>query len=582
MRPEALRLKIAQRTEGLALSRRHVRPREAASLAALAVLASLTEGLGLILMVPILRLVEAGGSGLARGDDPASRLWHMLDTPPRLVPLLIAFVVLIGLRSLLVQARILGAMALEARAVRRMRTELFATLLDANWRYLSAMRGGEALSAVLSLVERMGMALQSLFALGAALITLVAAGIGALLIAPAPALALAAGGLTVLAAYAGMRRRAGRHGMHLDQATRAFFAFFTERLAAVRIIKSHDREAAEVAAGRRVNRALDAARIGYQRSFALGQIALETTAGIALATSVWWAVTHWQAASFTLLPVIALFARCLPLLQAAQGSWQNWAHARPALRELADLLDKARAGREPGGNGTDVPEPCTAIVLDNITVRHPGRANPALSRVTLRLAKGSTTMLSGPSGAGKSTLADLVAGMIWPDEGEVRIDDQPLNHWGLASWRRRVAYVQQDPVLFDGTIRDNLLWAAPDADEVSLHHALAAASAGFVWQLPDGLDTVVGERGNRLSGGERQRIALARGLLRRPSVLILDEVTSALDRDNQTAIAAAVAGLKGSLTIVIVAHDGALAHLADRVVRIEAGRIVTQCDTVAA
>ena len=129
-------------------------------------------------------------------------------------------------------------------------------------------------------------------------------------------------------------------------------------------------------------------------------------------------------------------------------------------------------------------------------------------------------------------------------------------------------------MLFHASIRDNLRWSAPDADDAALTAALRDAAAGFVIGLPEGLDTVVGDRGGRLSGGERQRIALARGLLRTPSLLILDEATSALDAESESAVAEAIAGLHGRLTILIIGHRGGLAALADRSLRLENGRIV--------
>ena len=138
---------------------------------------------------------------------------------------------------------------------------------------------------------------------------------------------------------------------------------------------------------------------------------------------------------------------------------------------------------------------------------------------------------------------------------------------------QRVAYVEQDPVLLGGSIRSNLLWAAPDADEAHLNAALAAASATFVHDLPQGLETPVGDGGRRLSGGERQRLMLARALLREPSLLILDEATSALDPGNEAAIAQALERLRGRMAIVIICHRGALLGLADREARLELGRL---------
>jgi ATP-binding cassette, subfamily C, bacterial len=141
------------------------------------------------------------------------------------------------------------------------------------------------------------------------------------------------------------------------------------------------------------------------------------------------------------------------------------------------------------------------------------------------------------------------------------------------AWRSRVAYVQQDPVLLSASLRDNLRWAAPEADDARLAAALAAASAGFALDLPQGLDTPLGDGGRQLSGGERQRLMLARALLREPALLILDEATSALDAANEAQIAAALGPLRERMAVVVIGHRGKLVELADREIRLDAGQL---------
>ena len=289
---------------------------------------------------------------------------------------------------------------------------------------------------------------------------------------------------------------------------------------------------------------------------------------------MWLAVTSWHSTAVTLLPLIAISARCAPLLAAVQAGLQNIAHGLPALAELGRFCAEAREQAELDAGAVTAPRPRAELALDGVTVRHPGRGGAALDAVTLRLAVGSTTLLSGPSGAGKSTLADVLSGLVAPAAGCLRIDGAEVAGAAARAWRGQVAYVQQEPVLLNASIRDNLLWACPGASEERIGQALRDAAAGFVFALPDGIDTIVGDRGAQLSGGERQRIALARGLLREPDLLILDEVTSALDAANEAAVREAVARLKGRMTIVIIGHRGALAELADRRLTLAAGRLV--------
>jgi ATP-binding cassette subfamily C protein len=183
------------------------------------------------------------------------------------------------------------------------------------------------------------------------------------------------------------------------------------------------------------------------------------------------------------------------------------------------------------------------------------------------------TALIGPSGSGKSTLADLACGLLEPDDGQILIDGTPLDAQARRAWRGRVAYVQQDPVIFFGTMRQNLACANRSADDDAMWRALDAASATFARSLPQGLDTLLGEGARRLSGGERQRLMLARALMREPDLLVLDEATSALDAENDAAIAEAIAALKGRLTIIIICHRGAMLALADKTITLQGGRL---------
>ncbi len=204
-----------------------------------------------------------------------------------------------------------------------------------------------------------------------------------------------------------------------------------------------------------------------------------------------------------------------------------------------------------------------------------GGGAAALSGVSLDLRAGELTAIAGPSGAGKSTLADVLLGLLEPSAGAVLVDGVAVDDANRRRWRRSCGYVPQDPYLFHDTIRANLVWARPGAADDALWRALElAAAADFVAGLPLGLDTVVGDRGSRLSGGERQRIALARALAAEPALLVLDEATSQLDADNERLIVETLRSLRGRVTVVAVAHREAVLAAADRVVTLDAGRVV--------
>ncbi len=185
--------------------------------------------------------------------------------------------------------------------------------------------------------------------------------------------------------------------------------------------------------------------------------------------------------AMVLLPLVALLARALPLLGALQEAWQDRLHGAPALDDAAALMaDLERAQELPPVAGIFAPVPQASISLRDVVLCHQGRAACALDGVTLDFPLRTTTALVGASGAGKSTLADVVGGLLLADSGCLAVDGVPLDPAVLRAWRARVAYVQQEPLLFHDTIRENLRWAAPDANDAALAEALELASAGFV------------------------------------------------------------------------------------------------------
>src|SRR5262249_19811173 len=172
------------------------------------------------------------------------------------------------------------------------------------------------------------------------------------------------------------------------------------------------------------------------------------------------------------------------------------------------------------------------------------------------------------------TIADLLTGLQRPQRGSVTVDGRALDDSFVAAWRTEIGYVSQETFIFDDTVRGNLLWANPAASQEDITGALRLAKADFVVQLESGLETVLGERGARLSGGERQRLALARALLRRPQLLVLDEPTSSLDVENERHILDALERLRGQVTTVLITHRLSAVRRADVVYVLENGRLV--------
>lgn len=546
--------------------------RRAALLLALSLASAATEGVGLILLVPILAVMTGNATAPGMLADIAGWLGGR-DALGRMLAL---FVGLIALRGGLNLARTLVGLRVQRDLIDGLRLRAWRALLHCDWRVLSGMRQAGNANLLLTTIDRVGHGIERLLTAGVTVITLAGVGAASLAISPRLTAGALVGGALVILAYRGMRRRAHRLGVALDGVYDRIHAELTEGLSALRIIKSFGAEARTEDRLRRELTSLHQAERRFLRDNELGQLAMQVGNAAFLALIVWIALEYWQLDVMGMLPMIALFARGLPLLLTLQGCLQDIAYTRPAVDAATAMIASAEAAREPEADGTIIlPSVSHSIALRNVTVQFEGRARPALNSVSIVLPVNTITALTGPSGAGKSTLADVIGGLLTPDEGQLLLDDQPLELALRRAWRSRVTYVQQVPILFSGTVRDNLLWADPDADDHALRAALVEASAGFVLQLPDGLDTKVGEHGHQFSGGERQRLILARAMLRAPELLILDEAANALDRENDAAIASTILSLRERCTVLVIAHGGALEDVADRTVRISGG-IVTE------
>lgn len=256
--------------------------------------------------------------------------------------------------------------------------------------------------------------------------------------------------------------------------------------------------------------------------------------------------------------------------------WGELQRAAGATERLVELLQVQDSVQDPAQAGILADPIRGDIHLEDVTFHYPSRpAVAALDKVTLHVKAGETVALVGPSGAGKSTVIQLVLRFYDPETGVVRLDGSDLRDLARGDFRRSVALVPQDPVIFAASARDNIRFGRPDATDGDVESAARAAAAhDFINALPQGYDSPLGERGVMLSGGQKQRIAIARAILRDAPVLLLDEATSALDAESERLVQSAVETLAEGRTTIVIAHRLSTVKQADRIVVMDQGRIV--------
>ena len=282
----------------------------------------------------------------------------------------------------------------------------------------------------------------------------------------------------------------------------------------------------------------------------------------------------------TVLPTLGLFAaaafRILPSINRVLGAVQGLRYCLPVVDVLQTELNLATP--ETVNTRIVVTPFRAALELSQVTYSYPSASEPALRDIALTIQCGESVGFIGTSGAGKSTLVDILLGLLPPDTGEIRVDGENILG-NLRNWQDQIGYVPQSIFLTDDTLRRNVAFGLADKqiDDAAVQRGIRAAQLDeFVASLPDGLETLVGERGIRLSGGQRQRIGIARALYHDPAVLVLDEATSSLDTATEYDVMQAIRVLNGNKTVLIVAHRLSTVEHCDRVYRLEQGRLVAE------
>ena len=561
----------------------HSRP-QAPRTALFLTLGALLEGAGLLLLVPLLGVVLGEGSGSRWVDRFTAGLLDLAGAGSQLAKLglvLGLFGLIVIVRGLVIRARDVLLARLQVGFVEAQRLRIIQLLTGSRWEATTRLRHGRIMHVLGGDIDACGDGTALLLHATVALTLL--AGQMLLMFLLSWKLALFILGLLVVGAIA-MRpllKRAQRLGQSLTNANLSLVSGTNQFLGGLKLALSQDLQLGFLRSFQATLREAAERRVAFVRQRTEAQLLITTAGAIVASLVILGGVGLFAAAPATLLAFLFVLSRMVTPLGQVQMGVQQVFHTLPAyakVKELQAELSAAQADERPAANAMLAPS--GRIRFDHVSFWHDGDgagATQGVRDLDFTLEEGSFIGLVGPSGAGKTTLCDLLVGLYPPRRGQISIGGRPLEGDTLRAWRTSLSYVSQDPFLFHDSIEANLLWARPEAPEEQLWAALRIAGAdGFVRQLSDGLQTIVGERGALVSGGERQRLAFARALLREPKLLVLDEATNAIDVAAERGLLERLCAMPGRPTIVMVAHRDASLALCDRLIELRDGHVVRE------
>ncbi|TGS37751.1 MULTISPECIES: ABC transporter ATP-binding protein [unclassified Mesorhizobium] len=544
------------------------------------ILGSLTEGISILLLIPLLHLVGRADQDFAvRLPNIDFVRWLVPGGTLQLTTVLCALVGLVAVQAAFNRFKSVYMARLLFDFINRLRMNLFESIGKARWGVFTRMRGSDLDHALTGDIDRVQGAAFSLLMLVQIAVLLAGYLVISMFISPVMTAFAVVIGIVMFIALQPFRSRATAFGRILTSNRQDQYRTVSEFLGGIKVAKSLNVEGSYFAQLQATLEKMKADNIAYVRNSSIGTAVFQVASVVGLSVFIYVALVRFNLSLAEIVVLLLVFMRIAPRFMDMQTQAQQVLINLPAYTAMRSLQARFDAEREPGhiesGDARKLALD-TELNIRDVSFAYDGGAGKAVvSDVTFGLPAGKVTALIGPSGSGKSTIADMLLGLLEPTAGKILVDGVEVDAANRRRWRDQVAYVPQDVFLLHDTIAANLRLAAPQASNDELWTALRAAHAGeFVERLDLRLETVVGDRGVRMSGGERQRIALARALLRKPSLLILDEATSALDWQNQSLIAKSIDGLRGSMTILTIAHRPSMIAFADWVVAMEDGRVV--------
>jgi len=544
----------------------------------LSVTAAVSQSVGIGLLMPALQMIEHPG-----GPEQTGQMWKTLHAllawahfPMTLPVLLLGVLVMIVAGQALAYGHHVLAARLSQNLVIALRTHVFRALLRADMPFHHAARTGSLVGNVTVDTARTGAVFESGLQFSGRGILLAFYVVMLFIVSWQTSLAALILVAVVSAWAAHLTRRSRGIGRAIVDASNELHAFVVERLGAVRVIKLRNAVESDLGRMTEVSRRVSELRYRHERDGAKIRFIMEPALAAGGIFVMYVGFTYLGLSLAELAVFMYVLIRMVPeayTLNRLRYSWLgNIGHfysIRDVVAGAARCTTSALGTRPFSGLKQ-------GIALREVTVSY-GSDRTALRAVNCILEAGRTTAVVGPSGAGKSTLLDLIARLVEPQVGQVLLDGDDAREFDILSLRSKIGVVSQDILLLNDTALENIRYGCPEASEADIIEAAMKANAHvFIQALPQGYHTILGARGMTLSGGERQRIELARALLRNPSVLLLDEVTSGLDAESEHLIQDALFKARQDRTVIIVTHRLNTVRLVDKIIVFDQGQIVEE------
>lgn len=527
---------------------------------ALSLFNSITSGIGILLLIPLISSWLPSEQLQTTASSVTELYWqaaNWIGLGTGLETILLSFLALIFMVGITNYLYTLYSSQLQQNFATQLRIRLFSRILNANWLILKTERTSNFIRLATQQPQIIASGVRHILSLMSQIILTLVYLIFSFSLSPALTGAALTGAVLLASSLFLLNQYVYQSSLKQLKATRSLYDHSIEQVNNLKLIKSTTKESYFLQNISDSSCAMERHTVQITRYNAI--VRLINTIGVAVIFClVFYSSLTWNSLPLaTLVSLLVIFSRLMPQVSGLQSSYHHLLQIAPQYQDLLHQLEALNNHPEAAPSVRTTLDLKGSITLESIGFQYQATEPPIFENINACIHANTVVQITGRSGAGKSTLLDVISGLLLPSSGNLKVDGQVINAANQRDWRNRIAYITQDTQLINASIRDNLaLLSCQQHSDAEINKALQLAHAdGFVNKLPQGVDTIIGDKGTRLSGGQKQRVALARGLLLKPKLLILDEATNALDEKSQAEIHRVLQELKGSITMIIVSHD---------------------------